>query len=331
MPGHNVHQRPGAFTGAALALLIMVRPAAGANLSVLSLPEAVTADNATETAVLCAIADGYPNNLYAVKGTFSPGILPYYGLTFNPGSTLWASQLDAWTTAQRRIQTDGQGAWRGYLFMRLEETAPRGAMLFRFSAVPLSPISLPGPTVSDWHPVASLDANTTAGWLCGHVYRDAACTVSAAGVIVQAVDEFGRLLGAYSSQNSYVLDGEDPADAGFIRLGIPIGTVSALTGRTRTAGPDGPAGTAVPLFVRGAGPWRVRAGQAVSLDASVWGDADGDGALTLADAAEALRSCAGIASMQGGVPRADVWPDDPDGLVTLEDSARLLRRLAGNG
>lgn len=300
-----------------------------ATLTIPVLPAGIMADSATEAAVFCSITNGYPHNLYGIKGTFSPGDLPYYGLTFNPQTTMWASQTDAWSKAQPKVQTDAYGDWSGYLVVRLERAAPCGDMRFRFSAIPLSPISNPGPTVSDWHPLYALDPDATGGWLRGHVYRDAACTVPAKSVVVQAEDAFGRILGAYLSQDARVIDGEDRDDSGLIVLGVPKGRVFTLTGRSRGSAADGPAGTLVPVFTKSRPPWRVGAGETFRLDDPPWGDADGDGALTAADAVLAARLAGGLAEPGPDGPRADVWPALPDGLITPEDALFLLRRALG--
>lgn len=297
---------------------------ATADLTTHHLPACAINDGATEMAVLCAIANGYPNNTYSIKGTFSPGELPYYGVTYNPASTLWVGQIGSWDSAQRRIQTDARGAWRGYLYLRLERDAPDGPMLFRFSAVPLKPVSLPGPTVSPWLPMAAV-AGHNSGWLAGHVFQDAACSIPAQEVIVQAEDSFGRILAAYASQDTHTLDGEEPMDHGYVRLGVPIGTVARLTGRTSRGGLMGPAGTLVPVYTRSRGPWRIRAGQTVSFDAPARGDVDGDGALTVADAALLARMAAGLElAPPERVAVGDVFPDAPDGAITLTDAATLL-------
>lgn len=309
-----------------LALATAPPARATATLTIAALPAGVMADGATEAVVLCSIANGYPNNRYALKGTFSPGDLPYYGLTYNPLSTMWVAQIGSWDKAQPQVMTDARGEWRGYLAVRLERAAPRGEMLFRFSAIPLSPVGNPGPTVSPWQAIYALEPDTTGGWMRGHVYRDPACTVPASGIVVQAEDAYGRILGAYLSQDSRVVDGEDRADAGLIALGLPRGTVYALRGRLRGDTQDGPPGAPVTLYTRTRPPWRVEAGRTLDLDAPPWGDADGDGALTLADAALAARVAGGLAGPLADGHSADVWPAPPDGRVTLADALAILRR-----
>ncbi|HEY3267620.1 MAG TPA: dockerin type I repeat-containing protein [Armatimonadota bacterium] len=307
-----------------LAAALGAAPAARATATVLvvQMPSAFLADNATESAVYCSIAEGYPNNFYAVKGTFSDGDLPYYGLTYVPSTTLWSSQREAWDTAQMRVQTDSNGAWKGWLYVRLEQTAPKGSIYFRCSTIPLSPVSNPGPTVSDWCECRSLIPSSAgnAGWLTGHVYTDAACTAPAQRVIVRALDAAGRVISAYLSQNSAVVDGEDHWDAGFVRLGAPRGTVFALSGRSVS-------GAVTPLYTRSSGPWTVYAGAATSFDALPRGDVNGDGAANLADVVSALRLCAGLeAPRPGWTARADLGAD---GYVSLTDAVQLARVVCG--
>jgi hypothetical protein len=318
--------RLGAALAAALALAAhFAAPALGAaKFSVEMLPAVVVADNATAIAVLASVREGFPNNVYAIKGTFSDGIRPYFGVTYSPQTTLWASQLDRWDGSQPQFSTDANGAWTGYLFVRLETTAPTGDLLFRVSGIPLRPVGDPGPTVGPWYPITAL-APQDAARLTGHVYLDPECTRPAERVVVRGVDAEGRVLGAYLSQYSAIVDGLDHTDKGYFELGAPPGAVAALEGRTRYAAKDLPADSPVALYTRAPGPWPLFAGRATSVD-TIWGDADGDGARTWEDVALCARLCAGLEEREAAaLLRADT---DADGAVTLADAAVLARALA---
>lgn len=310
-----------------LAVVLPGRAWCTATLEVAGLPTAVIADGVTSTAVLCRITNGYPSNIYAVKGTFSRGDLPYYGLTYNAARTAWVPQIGSWDVQQPRIVTDAGGRWEGWILVRLETAGPRGDAFFRFSAVPLEPVSNPGPTVSPWAPVRCLDGTPSggAGWVRGHAYLDKACTQPADGVVVRVWNGegyTGDLVGAWLSQNTRLPDGEDHTDAGLFRLGVPVGVIRSIGARDRLTN------AFLPVYTRVAPPWTVRAGETTSVDRA-WGDVDGNGILTVADAVAACRIAAGIApaSRQDG-QAADVWPGPADGAVTLGDVVSLMRQAA---
>lgn len=288
-----------------------------------SVPAGIAPDNATPAAVLCTIKGGYPNNIYAIKGTFSPGDRPYYGLTWAPHRQMWASQEERWDSSQAKVSTDQSGNWEGHIFVRLEEAAPRGAMLFRISVVPLSPISDPGPTVSQWYGTTSLtiapDGNGAS--FTGHVYTDPECTQPAAGVIVRVMNLTGEIAGAYISQPSFALDGYNWPDSGFFRCAIPSGHLDGITGRTRDNKP-------ILLYYKTQGQWTVPPGEVASVDGIPWGDVNGDALCNAHDVVLALQIASGIyAGPLAYRTRADVWPSPTDGAATLEDAIMIARRL----
>jgi hypothetical protein len=294
-----------------------------AKFTVEMLPTAVIADNATETAVFATMREGFPNNVYGIKGTFSDGARPYYGVTYCPGTTLWASQEDRWDGSQMQFVTDANGEWSGYLFVRLEQGAPTGDVLFRVSGIPLKPIEDAGATVGPWYPVTAL-LPAEAGHLAGHVYLDPACTQPASRVVVRALDVQGGVVGAYLSQSSAIPDGQNRNDTGYFELGAPPGKVVALEGRTRYPTSTVPSDTPVPLYTRTRGPWIVRATESASVDVQ-WGDAGGDNALGWDDAALCARLAAGLDEAPSDtLHRADV---DGDGAVTLDDVTLLAQAL----
>lgn len=308
----------------AMALFAPPSHAATAKLTA-AIPAGIAPDNATPAAVLCTITGGYHNNLYAIKGTFSPGDRPYYGLTWAPHRQMWSSQEERWDSSQAKVSTDEFGNWAGHIFVRLEQTAPRGNILFRISVVPLSPISDPGPTVSQWYGTTSLNATPggNGAWITGHVYTNPECTQPAAGVIVRGMDETGGIDGAYISQPSFALDGYSWTDSGFFRFAIPSGYLEEITGRTRDNKP-------VRLYYKTQGRWFIPPGEVASVDAIPWGDVNGDALCNAHDAVLAVQIASGI--YRGPLAyrkRADVWPTITDGAVTLQDAVTIARRVYG--
>lgn len=90
---------------------------------------------------------------------------------------------------------------------------------------------------------------------------------------------------------------------------------------------------AVLLGDRAGAPIAAQAATPLSIVLTLRGDANGDGAVTMADVLLALRAAGGGALLEGEALRADnadVWPPGaPDGAVTLEDALRIARFVNG--
>lgn len=273
-------------------------------------------------AVLCTIKGGYPNNIYAIKGTFSvEGRRPFYGVTWAAFRQMWASQEERWDSCQAKVATDKYGNYTGYIFMRLEQTAPIGHLYFRVSAVALTPIEDPGPSVTEWYETVALvmAPGGDGAWLKGHLYTNPDCTVPANGVVVRAIALDGSVAGACLTQYTAMQDGGNPADLGSFRIALPSGWVADIQGRTRT-------NETVDAYVKIPGPWNNSPGETASVDACPYGDVNGDGAVNAHDVYLALRTAAGIhPGPDVYLHRADIWPDEPDGAVTVEDAVALAR------
>ena len=312
---------------AVILLLMTASPIwATADVLVLEMPEAFFPDGLTVHAVRCGIENGYPNNKYAIKGTFSPGDLPYYGVNYNPESMQWVGQKEAWDDVQRRVTTDADGKWSGWIWLRLESSVPKGALKFRFCVVPMEPVSNPGPTVSGWHDTRTLSISLSgnAGWIAGHAWSDTARTDPLDGAVIIALSSDNRVLAAGPSQNSYIQDGEDHSDHGYFRLPVRTGSVAYLQARKATNN------FYVPVFYQKPGPWTVQSGRQTLVDTTLWGDVDGDTIFRRTDALAGLRMASGlVAGNLNTATRGDVDPEEGDGVVSLADAAVLLRRLAG--
>jgi hypothetical protein len=273
--------------------------------------------------VYCTLTGGYPNNVYAIKGTFSTGMRPYYGLTWAAQRQLWAAQEERWDTCQPLLETDKYGNWKGHIFVRLEATAPRGHILFRISVVALRPVEDAGPTVSEWY---STDSVTIApdgdgAWFRGHAYTDPGCTVPANGAIIRAIGLTGSISGSGLTQYSAVPDGQNPVDVGYFNVAVTSGWVMDVTARTRD-------GQIVTVYVKTAPPWIIPPGETASVDGAVWGDVNGDGVLNAHDVTLALQIASGINPCPLAFrSRADVCPDPVDHLVTVEDAIAIARRV----
>lgn len=290
-----------------------------------AVPAGVAPDNATPAAVYCTITGGYPNNVYAIKGTFSPGMRPYYGLTWAAQRQLWASQEERWDTCQPIVQTDKYGNWKGHIFVRLESTAPRGYLLFRISVVALKPIEDAGPTVSEWYGTTSVTfaPDGDGAWFRGHAYLDPGCTQPANGVVIQAINLIGGIAGAGLTQYSALPDGQNPLDVGYFNMAVASGWIMSVQARTRDY-------KEVKIYLKTDPPWIIPPGETASVDGAVWGDVNGDASLNAHDAVLALQIASGIDPYPLTFrQRADVCPDPPDNQVTLEDAVAIARRIYG--
>jgi hypothetical protein len=323
MSKRGSHRRRLPWLAAPAYMFLSTCAAQAAAVLTAAVPCGVARDNATVAAVYCTITGGYPNNVWAIKGTFSTGARPYYGLTWAPTRQLWASQEERWDTCQARVGTDQYGNWKGHIFVRLEKTAPPGHIDFRISAVPLTPIGDPGPTVSPWYETnaVTMAPDGNGAWFQGHAYTDPKCTQPANGVIVRAINISGGIAGSYITQYSAMPDGQMATDLGAFRFAVPSGRINEIAGRTRDNQP-------VTLYCRTVGPWIIPPGETASVDAIPWGDVNGDAAMDAHDVALALRIASGVCAGPAAYSmRADVWPDTPDNAVTLQDAVCIARRL----
>ena len=311
-----------AATLSTVAANVPVRAAADLTAAV---PTGVAPDNATPAAVYCTITGGYPNNIYAIKGTFSPGTRPYYGLTWAAQRQLWASQEERWDGCQPIVATDKDGNWKGFIFIRLESTAPRGDIQFRISVVALKPIEDAGPTVSQWYTTKSLISTPSGNgaWFRGHAYTDRACTKLANGIIVSALNSAGGISGSGPAQYSALPDGHNPKDFGYFRMAVASGWVMSVTARTRED-------KALAVYFKTEPPWNIPPGRTASVDSAFLGDVNGDALLDAQDVVLAMQIASGVnAHALTFRNRADVWPNPPDGYVTLEDAVAIARRVYG--
>lgn len=311
------------IAGAVCLLALLTAPAAHPATEVTgAIPAGVAPDNATVFAVLCTIKGGYPNNIYAIKGTFSADERrPFYGVNWAAFRQLWASQEERWDSCQPKVTTDQYGNYAGYIFMRLEQTAPIGHLEFRVSTVALSPIADPGPSVSPWYETVALTMapGGNGAWIKGHIYTNPECTVPANGVVVRAISLDSGVAGACLAQYSALPDGGDPTDVGSFKVAVPSGWVARVEARTRNNEP-------VDAYVKISGPYNNAPGETESVDACPFGDVNGDGVVNAHDVYLAMRTAAGIhPGPNVYAARADIWPDPPDGAVTLEDAVCIAR------
>ncbi|MDZ7374273.1 MAG: hypothetical protein ONB23_09925 [candidate division KSB1 bacterium] len=184
-------------------------------IEILAAPRYVAGDGSatggTPCALLVSVTGASANATYYIKAYTTA--VPSGARTWNPGTLQWVGAGSAWS-AQRTIQTDAEGKWRGWLQSYFYTSAIGQGRTLR---VRLSDGSsawdgdVSGVTVMD------MGSSGDGAWVHG------TAVTATAGQVIVALDASGNILGSYVVEDNGIAEAPSPYPSvpGYFRFAVP--------------------------------------------------------------------------------------------------------------